>query len=404
MSDICCASKREEFDRADMITPTYDYLLVAASVLVSLMASFTGLTLTKGISALPAGRRKVQIVMAALALGGGIWSMHFVAILAMRFPLPIDYDSIYTLGSALIAILMAGLALLIMHFAPRTWVSQVVAGVILGNGIVVMHYVGMSALRGCLALYDPVGVILSIAGATVMGIIAIGVAYAKRDTAHILASTVIFGSSVVVVHFVAIAWTSFELSGSFAGTTPLIENGTLALLVMFSAFVICGTFLLASTNYVFTGFGGAATAGAPAAAAAFTGVHEGGEEPLPEEVLSAAFVPHGDAPRIPYERDKRTCFIPADQVIALRAEGHYTVLYTREEKLFCPWSISEAEKRLPDSLFLRTHRSYLVNIHQVTAFERHKDSGSCHFEGVQSLKFAPVSRGNVAGVREALGL
>jgi DNA-binding LytR/AlgR family response regulator len=297
---------------------------------------------------------------------------------------------------------MAGLALLIMHFAPRTWISQIVAGVILGNGIVVMHYVGMSALRGCLALYDPVGVILSVLGATLMGIIAIGVAYAKRDTAHILASTVIFGSSVVVVHFVAIAWTEFQVSGSFAGTTPLIENGTLALLVMFSAFVICGTFLLVSTNYVFTGFGAAATAGAPAEA--FAGAHEGGDEPLPEEVLTAAFAPHGDAPRIPYERDKRTCFIPADQVIALRAEGHYTVLYTREEKLFCPWSISEAAKRLPDSLFLRTHRSYLVNIHQVTAFERHKDSGSCHFEGVQSLKFAPVSRGNVAGVREALGL
>lgn len=394
--------EEEEFDRTVMITPTYDYLLVAASVLVSLMASFTGLTLTKGISALPAGRRKMQIVMAALALGGGIWSMHFVAILAMRFPLPIDYDSIYTLGSALIAILMAGLALLIMHFAPRTWVSQIVAGVILGNGIVVMHYVGMSALRGCLALYDPVGVILSVVGATVMGIIAISVAYAKRDTAHILASTIIFGSSVVVVHFVAIAWTSFQASDSFAGTTPLIENGTLALLVMFSAFVICGTFLLASTNYVFTGFGSPATAGAPAAV--FAGVPEGGEELLPEEVLPAAFVPHGDVPRIPYERDKRTCFIPADQVIALRAEGHYTVLYTREEKLFCPWSISEAEKRLPDSVFLRTHRSYLVNIHQVTAFERHKDSGSCHFDGVRSLKFVPVSRGNIAGVRRALGL
>lgn len=385
-----------------MITPTYDYLLVFASVLVSLMASFTGLTLTKGISVLPEGRRKMQIVMAALALGGGIWSMHFVAILAMRFPLPIDYDALYTLGSALIAILMAGVALLIMHFAPRTWVSQIVAGVILGNGIVVMHYVGMSAIRGCLALYEPMGVILAIAGATVMGILAIGVAYAKRDTAHILASTMIFGSSVVVVHFVAIAWTSFQISGTAAGITPLIENGTLALLVMFSAFVICGTFLLASTNYVFTGLTGAATAASPIDA--FAGAHDDGEDALPEKALTAAFVPHDDAPRVPYERDKRTHFIPADQVIALRAEGHYTVLYTSEEKLFCPWSISEAAKRLPESLFLRTHRSYLVNMHQVTAFERHKDSGSCHFEGAQSLKFAPVSRGNVAGVREALGL
>jgi NO-binding membrane sensor protein with MHYT domain len=356
----------EEPPGTAMIEPTYDYFVVFASVLVSLMASFTGLTLTKGISALPEGRRKMQIVMAALALGGGIWSMHFVAILAMRFPLPIDYDALYTLGSALIAILMAGVALLIMHFAPRTWFSQIVAGVILGNGIVVMHYVGMSALRGCLTLYDPVGVLLSVLGATRMGIIAIGVAYAKRDTAHILASTVIFGSSVVVVHFVAIAWTEFQVSGSISGSTPLIENGTLALLVMFSAFVICGTFLLASTNYVFTGFGGRQRQ-AVLPISLCRGAAKAATNTLPEEALTAAFVPHGDAPRIPYERDKRTCFIPADQVIALRAEGHYTVLYTREEKLFCPWSISEAGKRLPDSLFLRTHRSYLVNLHQVTA-------------------------------------
>lgn len=375
-----------------MITPTYDYLLVLASVLVSLMASFTGLTLTKGISALPESRRKMQIVMAALALGGGIWSMHFVAILAMRFPLPIDYDLLYTLGSALIAILMAGVALLIMHFAPRSRASQIIAGIILGNGIVVMHYVGMSAIRGCLPFYDPVGVVLAILGATAMGIIAISVAYAKRDTAHILASTAIFGSSVVVVHFVAMGWTSFQPSGSVAALTPLIENGTLALLVMFSAFVICGTFLLTSTNYVFAGPG----------RAPFTGTAgEAGEHAEPHPMQQAF---QADAPRIPYERDKRTNFIPADQVIALRAEGHYTVLYTHEEKLFCPWSISEAARRLPETLFLRTHRSYLVNINQVTAFERHKDNGSCHFDGARSLKLVPVSRGNVAGVREALGL
>lgn len=379
-----------------MITPTYDYLLVLASVLVSLMASFTGLTLTKGISALPEGHRKVQIVMAALALGGGIWSMHFVAILAMQFPLPIDYDLLYTLGSALIAILMAGIALLIMHFAPRTRSCRIIAGVILGNGIVVMHYVGMSAIRGCLPLYDPVGIVLAVAGATMMGILAISVAYAKRDTAHILASTLIFGASVVVVHFIAIAWTSFLPTDAFTAVTPLIENGTLALLVMFSAFVICGTFLLASTNYVFAGFDGdTALAGADGKTSALS-------RPEPPALVPA--MPVGDVPRIPYERDKRTYFISADQVIALRAEGHYTVLCTRDEKLFCPWSISEAAKRLPDTLFLRTHRSYLVNINQVTAFERHKDNGSCHFDGARSLKLVPVSRGNVAGVREALGL
>ncbi|MCB1492382.1 MAG: LytTR family transcriptional regulator DNA-binding domain-containing protein [Rhodobiaceae bacterium] len=389
-----------------MITPSYDYLLVFASLLVSLMASFTGLTLTKGISALPEGRRKLRIAMASLALGGGIWSMHFVAILAMRFPLPIDYDARYTLGSALIAILMAGMALLTIHFAPRTRLCQVIAGAILGNGIVVMHYVGMSAIRGCLPLYDPVGVALAVAGSTTMGIVAIGVAYAKRDTAHIVASTLIFGASVVVVHFVAIAWTSFQPSEAIVGLTPRIENGTLALIVMFSAFVICGTFLLSSTNYVFTPFGSAKPRTEPEAADLVVS----GPQMAPGEAVQSAEAPsapieitRADILRIPYERDKRTHFMPVDQAIALRAEGHYTILYTRQEKLFCPWSISEAEKRLPDTLFLRTHRSYLVNLRQVSAFERRKDSGSCLFEGVQSLKFAPVSRGNVAGVREALG-
>ena len=385
-----------------MITPAYDYMLVGASVLVSLMSSFTGLALTKGISMLPESRRKMQIVKAALALGGGIWSMHFVAMLAMRFPLPIDYDARYTLGSALIAILMAGISLLIMHFARRTWLCQILAGTILGNGIVVMHYVGMSAIRGCLPLYDPVGVALAIAGATIMGVAAIGVAYAKRDSAHILASTLIFGFSVVVVHFVAMYWTSFVPTVAIAAISPLIENGTLALLVMLAAFAICGTFLLLSTNYVVIGFasGGAQPLSAPM--------------PLPEGEVSPGALAGGSVreapghseklPRLPYERDRRTYFVSAEDVIAVRAEGHYTILYTHDEKLFCPWSISEAAARLPASLFLRTHRSYLVNVHHVSAFERHKDSGSCHFEGVQSLKFAPVSRGNVAGVREALGL
>jgi NO-binding membrane sensor protein with MHYT domain len=376
-----------------MLVPTYDYPLVFASVLVSLMASFTGLALTRGISALPEGGRKLQIVMAALALGGGIWSMHFVAILAMRFPLPIDYDALFTLGSALIAILMAGIALLTLHFAPRTWLTQVIAGAILGNGIVVMHYVGMMALRGCLPVYDPPGVALSVVVATAMGITAIAVAYAKRDAMHILAGTFIFGLSVVAVHFIAIAWTSFLPSELTASITPLIANGTLALLVMFSAFVICGTFLLISTNYVFVRL-------APERAFA--------EDPDTDRARDLAaettYEVSGNSFRLPYERDKRTHFVPADEVIAVRAEGHYTILYTRREKLFCPWSISTAETRLPATQFMRTHRSYLVNVKHVSAFERHKDSGACHFDGVQALKFAPVSRGNVAGVREALGL
>lgn len=217
----------------------------------------------------------------------------------------------------------------------------------------------------------------------------------------------IFGLSVVVVHFVAMSWTSFQPSAVMASFSPLIENGTLALFVMISAFVICGTFLLLSTTFVsvaLPGRGGAAPGLARVAAQGAGAPQAGFDLMNPASAGGVPEVQAGLIPRIPYERDRRTHFIPANEVVAVRAEGHYTILYTRQEKLFCPWSISEAQERLPAALFLRTHRSYLVNRHQVVAFERHKDSGSCHFEGVQSLKFAPVSRGNVAEVRAALGL
>lgn len=395
-----------------MLTPSYDHALVLASIAVSIMASYTGLTLTRGISVLPDSQRKFMIVMASLALGGGIWSMHFVAMLAMRMPLPINYDALYTLGSALIAILMAGVAFLILHYSGRSWAHIAVAGVILGNGIVAMHYVGMSGMRGCLPIFSPAGVALAIAGATVMGIAALGISYRQRSTVRIFAGAVSFGLSVVLVHFVAMGWTSFEEAASALAATPLLDNGTLAILVMLSAFVICGTFLLTSANFIFakqpatvaaTAVGVVHVAEAPARAQVQTetqAAEEDDEAPLPERLPIAATI----VERLPYERDKRTHFIEADQVAAIRAEGHYSILYTRDDKLFCPLSISTVEKRLRRGGFVRTHRSYLVNKNRVAAFERQKDNGICLFEGVQSLKAAPVSRGYIPQVRSALGI
>ena len=392
-----------------MLTPSYDHALVLASIAVSIMASYTGLTLTRGISILPDTQRKFMIVMASLALGGGIWSMHFVAMLAMRMPLPINYDALDTLGSALIAILMSGVAFLILHYSGRGWAHITIAGVILGNGIVAMHYVGMSGMRGCLPIFSPAGVALAIAGATAMGIVALGISYRRRSTVRIFAGAVSFGLSVVLVHFVAMGWTSFEEAASALATTPLLDNGTLAILVMLSAFVICGTFLLTSANFIFAKQPAAvagtastaahADAAAPAVAAAQASEGEDAI-PLPERLPIAATI----VERLPYERDKRTHFIEADQVAAIRAEGHYSILYTRDDKLFCPLSISTVEKRLRRGGFVRTHRSYLVNKNRVAAFERQKDNGICLFEGIQSLKAAPVSRGYIPQVRSALGI
>lgn len=107
---------------------------------------------------------------------------------------------------------------------------------------------------------------------------------------------------------------------------------------------------------------------------------------------------------VPYVRDGRTQFAPRDSIAALRAEGHYSLLYVGGEKLFCPWSLTEAESRLAVSGFVRTHRSYLVNPAHVSSFERQKDTGMLWFDGVASLPKVPVSRSRMTQVREALGL
>ena len=384
-----------------MLTPAYDLVLVFASIAVSIMASFTGLTLTRGINALPDVRRKFMIVMAAMALGGGIWSMHFVAMLAMSLPVPISYDSINTLGSALIAVLMCGIAFLIMHYSGRTWPHTVVAGTILGNGIVAMHYVGMSGIRGCLPTFEPQGVVLAITGATTMGILALRISYARRTTGGIFLGAVTFGLSVVLVHFVAVGWTGFRVGEGAGDVAPIIDNGVLALLVMLSAFVICGTFLLTATSFVLTGQDEAPAMPShmPSPAA---GVGEAAPRGLAQTTQADEHLPENS--RLPYERDKRIYFIEPSKVAAIRAEGHYSIIYTADEKLFCPLAISAVEKRLDAQHFVRTHRSYLVNIEHVAAFERAKDNGRCLFEGVASLKSAPVSRTFVPRVRSALSI
>ena len=123
--------------------------------MIALMASFTGLSMTRKLSRQSVGQRQLRIALSLVALGGGIWSMHFLAILAMRFNVPVYFDIRATEASALFAILLAGLALLIKHFGVRTQRKAIVSGAIFGMGIVAMHYVDSRRLRGVCRCIPP---------------------------------------------------------------------------------------------------------------------------------------------------------------------------------------------------------------------------------------------------------
>lgn len=365
-----------------MLDYSHNAWLVAASLAVALMAGFTGLYLTHGASKLDSQRRKLVVALAAVVLGGGIWSMHFVAMLGLQLPILFYYDALITLMSALVAILMVGLALLLLHFRPRSVQTMIGSGVIVGLGIVVMHYVGMAGMQLCRPVYNVFDVVLSTLASVILSVAAIWVAYGNRTQRNILLGTVCFGLAVFTMHFVATGLTDFVASESPGGAGPALDNQVLAMGVTVSVFLICGAFLLTGITFI------EPTPEAEPAAAA--------PEPMPEPTQMRAGVP--------FEREGQTFFAEPSRIAAIRAEGHYTVLYMGAEKLFCPWSITDAETRLHPEGFLRAHRSYLVNPKHVSSFERHKDNGTCYFDGVDALTKVPVSRSRLTDIREALGL
>jgi diguanylate cyclase len=402
-----------------MVVYTYTLWLVALSFLIALMASFTGLALSRGLAGLPTGVRQLRIVLSALAIGGGIWSMHFVAILAMRFGVPVYFSVPETVASALVAILMAGLALLIVHFRTPSVPRIMVAGAILGLGITVMHYLGMTALQGCTAVFSASGILLSAVLSVLFGIIAMTLAFGKAREVGTLWASLVFGAAVSVVHFTAMSQTSFFLpTGAETSWMPEADS-QLAIMVMLAVFVISGGFLLVGATYLggWSQAGGAAhekavgSLAGPALAGVAQAVRSerglpagtGGATPDPIGTLTAERAADPSL-RVPYERDGRTNFVPAAAVYALHSDGHYTRAYLDHGPVFCPWSITTADQRLtPGAGFMRVHRGWIVNLALVSAYERSKDHGYCVMAGAAGLERVPVSRNRIADLQKALG-
>jgi NO-binding membrane sensor protein with MHYT domain len=327
-------------------------------------------------------QKKASIALAAVALGGGIWAMHFVAMLGLQLPVLFFYDAAITLISALSAILLVGSALILLHFAERTPPIICLAGGIVGVGILVMHYIGMAGLELCRAIYTTSGVALSSVVAIGLCILAFWIAYGQRTNRNIVLGTICFAIAVCSVHFLAMAGTNFVQEPSFAEFGPSMSNETLALGVIFFSFVIFGACLWVSVTYLI-----------PNNAAE---IHEPKHPNPPTEQPQSSL-------QIPCERDGSKVFIRSDDVLFVRADGHYTQIYTQDDRLFCAWPVTEASKRLLPVGFLLTHRSYLINPARVSRFERTKDKGRCFFDGVD-LPPAPVSRSKMKAIQDALVL
>ncbi|MEM6460334.1 MAG: MHYT domain-containing protein [Pseudomonadota bacterium] len=386
-----------------MVEVHYSPLLIAASVLVAIMAAFTCLRLTNGLRSQPIARRKLRIAQASIALGGGIWSMHFIGMLAVKLPFVVTYDPLLTLISVLIAILITGCGLLLLHFGERTNLRIMMSGGLTGIGIASMHYTGMAAISAnCIVTYRPIGIVLSVLIAIAASTFAMWLAYSNRSVARTVIGAIVLGLSISAMHYAAMLNTSFAQAADFvAEPIPMLDPQILAMSVSLSAFVICGMFLLLAVPMEDT----------PAQQSAASNAAPAAIEVRPKTAAKAknfALSRAGSmAPpiknSIPYEKEGTVRFLSADRVLTIESDGHYTKLRTDDDALFCPWSLSKVENSQLADLFLKTHRRYLVNPTHIRGLKKVGDQLFCYVGKATELE-VPVSRSRAKDLRALLGI
>ncbi|WP_369781498.1 putative bifunctional diguanylate cyclase/phosphodiesterase [Pseudomonas sp. WC2401] len=235
-----------------MVSASYSPALVLISLCVAILASYTALDLSGRIATARGRTVYLWIGGGALAMGFGVWSMHFIGMLALQLPLELGYDLGLTLWSLLVAILSSGFALWLVS-QPRLPALQLLFGaLIMGAGISAMHYSGMAALRMQPGIdYDPTLFGLSLVIAVGASAAALSIAFRlRRQTPYVRlmrgGAAVIMGLAIVGMHYTGMAAANFPI-GSFCGAAidGLSGNG-LDNLVLVSSLAVLVIALLTS--------------------------------------------------------------------------------------------------------------------------------------------------------------
>ncbi len=152
---------------------TYNPLFVLLSILVAIFVSYTALSLSAQVArAKRTESSGLWVAGGALAMGCGIWSMHFIGMLAFSLPIPLTYDLFLTIVSLVIAIAISGFALVVASNPEMNIAQLAVSAVIMGAGISAMHYSGMAAIDILpMITYEPLLLIASV-------LIAVGASFA----------------------------------------------------------------------------------------------------------------------------------------------------------------------------------------------------------------------------------
>jgi len=234
-----------------VVTGTYDPYLVALSILVAAFASYTALDLGGRVAAARGLARRVWLSAAAVTMGGGIWSMHFIAMLAFVMPTPMSYDIGLTTLSLVVAMLVTGGGFYVISRHSGSLLRLVLSGIFMGLGIAAMHYTGMAAMRGHVEpSYDRLFVALSLIIAVGASTAALWLAFRTTDLGQKLIAAVVMGVAISGMHYTAMGGTTFAAHGPVPEVHAYasLDQTNLALVVAGTTFLILASALIASLS------------------------------------------------------------------------------------------------------------------------------------------------------------
>ena len=236
-----------------MLIATYDQTLVVFSIVVAVLASYTALDMAGRLATAQGRVARWWLVGGAAAMGLGIWSMHFIGMLAFDLPIPLGYDLAITLWSLAVSVGASAYALwLVSRPSLPGW--QLLAGaVLMGLAIAAMHYLGMSALRMQPGIDYHLGwFIASIALAIAASGAALWIAFRLRNehrrTLRMRGlASLLMGLAIVGMHYTGMAAARFP-EGSVCGAVRAggIDTQWLAVLVIVTTVATLGIALIAS--------------------------------------------------------------------------------------------------------------------------------------------------------------
>jgi diguanylate cyclase (GGDEF)-like protein len=219
-------------DQVALLGCSHAPLLVLLAYLIASAAGFTALNMAERVGVSRGQGRELWRWIGAWALGGGIWSMHFVAMLAFKVPLALAYDLPMTLLSLLIAI---AVSYVVMHVIGRpqlrAW-QAAAAAIVAGCGIAAMHYTGMAAIRSAASQhYDPrlfglsilIAILASLAALLLAGYFR-GQIGPKANWLRLLAS-LIMGAAIVSMHFTGMAALTLSVPADLPLQAPASQDG-----------------------------------------------------------------------------------------------------------------------------------------------------------------------------------